>query len=69
MGRAVLRGIQRNDFYIFPHAEFKDEMRELCDDILDALPNGAPDPARMQMEDGRRARRAEMAKLIAARKS
>ena len=69
VGRAVLRGIQRNDFYIFPHAEFKDEMRELCDDILDALPNGAPDPARMQMEDGRRARRAEMAKLIAARKS
>jgi len=56
VGRAVLAGIGRNDLYIFPHAEFRDELRGIFDEILAALPDRAPDPARMAMEDGRRSR-------------
>ena len=55
----VLEGIQRDELYIFPHAEFKEELRELFDGILAALPDAAPDPKRMAMEDGRRARTKE----------
>jgi NAD(P)-dependent dehydrogenase (short-subunit alcohol dehydrogenase family) len=55
----VLEGIKRDELYIFPHAEFKEELRELFDGILAALPDAAPDPKRMAMEDGRRARKKE----------
>jgi NAD(P)-dependent dehydrogenase (short-subunit alcohol dehydrogenase family) len=57
VGRAVLAGIERNDLYIFPHAEFRDELRGIFDEILAALPGCAPDPARMAMENGRRSRK------------
>ena len=60
----VLEGIQRNELYIFPHAEFRDELRELFDGILAALPDAAPDPKRMAMEDGRRARKKEEAPAV-----
>ena len=59
VAKRVLEGIQRNELYIFPHAEFRDELRELFDGILAALPDAAPDPKRMVMEDGRRARKKE----------
>jgi NAD(P)-dependent dehydrogenase (short-subunit alcohol dehydrogenase family) len=57
VAKRVLGGIQHNELYIFPHAEFKEELRELFDGILAALPDVAPDPQRMAMEDGRRARK------------
>ncbi len=59
VAKRVLEGIQRNELYIFPHAEFKEELREVFDGILAALPDAAPDPQRMAMEDGRRARKKE----------
>ena len=59
VAKRVLEGIQRNELYLFPHAEFKEELRELFDGILAALPDAAPDPKRMVMEDGRRARKKE----------
>ena len=55
----VLRGIQRNDLYIFSHSEFKDELRELFDSVLAALPNDPVDPLRLQFEEGRRQRNRE----------
>jgi NAD(P)-dependent dehydrogenase (short-subunit alcohol dehydrogenase family) len=66
VGRAVLAGIGRNDLYIFPHAEFRDELRGIFDEILAALPDRAPDPARMAMEDGRRSRKQDAAAVANA---
>ncbi len=55
VGEKVLAGIRRNDLYIFPHPEFKDELREIFDEILSALPAGAVDPSRLAFEEFRRA--------------
>jgi len=63
VARVALEGIRRNDPYVFPHAEFREELRELFDGILAALPEEAPDPGRMQIEDFRRQRRREAAAL------
>jgi NAD(P)-dependent dehydrogenase (short-subunit alcohol dehydrogenase family) len=38
IGERVLDAIQRNQFYILPHAEFKPEMEELHREIIDAFP-------------------------------
>jgi hypothetical protein len=35
---AGLAGIERNDLYVFPHAEFREELRSVFDEILAALP-------------------------------
>ena len=66
VARAVLAGIERNDLYIFPHAEFREELRSVFDEILAALPDRPPDPARMAMEDGRRQRRRDAAAVADA---
>ncbi len=55
VGEKVLAGIRRNDLYIFPHPEFKEELREIFDEILSALPVGAVDPHRLAFEEFRRA--------------
>jgi NAD(P)-dependent dehydrogenase (short-subunit alcohol dehydrogenase family) len=57
----VLRGIRRNDLYLFTHAEFREELRGMFDEMLAALPDEPPNPGRMGMEDFRRARKAEAA--------
>ena len=59
----VLRGIERNELYIFSHSEFKDELREIFDGILAALPDDPVDPRRLQFEQGRRQRNREAARL------
>jgi NAD(P)-dependent dehydrogenase (short-subunit alcohol dehydrogenase family) len=66
VARAVLAGIERNELYIFPHAEFREELRSVFDEILAALPDRPPDPARMAMEDGRRQRRRDAAAVADA---
>ena len=55
VGEKVLAGILRNDLYIFPHPEFRDELREIFDEVLAALPEGAADPQRLAFEEFRRA--------------
>ena len=40
LGERVLLGIQRNDAYILPHGEFKDEVQGLFDDIIAGFPEG-----------------------------
>lgn len=58
-GEKVLRGILRNDFYIFTHPEFKEELRELFDEVLAALPEETPPAERLAFEDRRRALKAQ----------
>ena len=59
IGGKVLRAIQRNDFYIFSHPEFKEELRALFDEALAAIPDDEPVPAqRLAFEEGRRERNA-----------
>jgi NAD(P)-dependent dehydrogenase (short-subunit alcohol dehydrogenase family) len=55
VGEKVLAGIRRNDLYIFPHPEFKDELREIFDEVLAALPEEPVDPKRLAFEEFRRA--------------
>jgi len=55
VGEKVLSGIRRNDLYIFPHPEFKEELREIFDEILVALPEEPVDPRRLAFEEFRRA--------------
>jgi NAD(P)-dependent dehydrogenase (short-subunit alcohol dehydrogenase family) len=55
----VVAGILENAPYIFPHPEFKAELRELFDDILSYVPDGEADPKRLVFEDSRRQRLAE----------
>jgi NAD(P)-dependent dehydrogenase (short-subunit alcohol dehydrogenase family) len=52
----TLKGILANDLYIFPHPEFKEELREIFDSVLAAIPEGEVDPRRLAFEEGRRAR-------------
>jgi len=55
VGEKVLAGIRRNDLYIFPHPEFKEELREIFDEILVAIPEEPVDPKRLAFEEFRRA--------------
>jgi NAD(P)-dependent dehydrogenase (short-subunit alcohol dehydrogenase family) len=64
VGSHVIAGVRENRQYIFPHAEFRDELRAVADEILAALPDRDPEPARMAVEDWRRQRKADAAKLI-----
>ena len=55
LGAAVLEGIRRNDPYILPHGEFKDEVRGIFDEILALFPEGQDVPeARLAFEARRR---------------
>jgi len=54
VGEKVLAGIRRNDMYIFSHPEFKEELREIFDEILAALPNEEAPEARLAFEKTRR---------------
>jgi NAD(P)-dependent dehydrogenase (short-subunit alcohol dehydrogenase family) len=64
VGAHVITGVRENRQYIFPHAEFRAELRAVAEEILAALPDRDPDPARMAAEDWRRQRKADAAKLI-----
>lgn len=59
VGEKVLNGIKRNDFYILPHPEFKDEFQESFDEIIAALPDEPFDPKREVFEEERRKSRRE----------
>jgi len=58
----VLRAIRRNDFYIFSHPEFKEELRGIFDEALQALPDEPAPAQRLAFEEGRRAAAAEARK-------
>ena len=55
VGRAVVRGIRENLPYILSHGEFRDEIRTLFDQIVEAFPTDQAVPAaRAAFERGRR---------------
>jgi len=55
VGEKVLKAVQNNELYILPHPEFKDEMRELFEEALAAVPDEEAPLERLQFEQGRRA--------------
>jgi NAD(P)-dependent dehydrogenase (short-subunit alcohol dehydrogenase family) len=61
LGERVLLGIQRNDAYILPHGEFKDEVQGLFDAIISGFPEEQQHiaPGRKLFEDMRRQATAE----------
>lgn len=59
MGAKVLRGIERNDLYIFTHPEFREELQKLFGEVLAALPDEVAPAARLAFEESRRAAAAE----------
>ena len=54
VGEKVLAGILRNDLYIFSHPEFKEELREIFDEVLDYLPQEEAPADRLAFEKTRR---------------
>ena len=60
----VVAAIRANRFYIFSHPEFKDELREVFDQILENFTDETPDPQRLAFEQGRRSRYAEERALL-----
>jgi NAD(P)-dependent dehydrogenase (short-subunit alcohol dehydrogenase family) len=56
LGAQVVEGIRSNAPYILTHAEFRDEVHELCGMLADAFPQQQPVPAeRRAFEERRRA--------------
>jgi NADP-dependent 3-hydroxy acid dehydrogenase YdfG len=54
VGEKVLAGIRRNSLYIFSHPEFKEELREIFDEVLNSLPEEQAPARRLAFEQGRR---------------
>ena len=54
VGRRVLQGIRHNEAYILTHGEFKNEVREVFEEILAAFQQDGGDPVRTGIEQGRR---------------
>ncbi len=54
VGEMVLKAIKNNEFYVFTASGFRDEMRELSEEIVQALPEGEGDPRLADFEKGRR---------------
>jgi NAD(P)-dependent dehydrogenase (short-subunit alcohol dehydrogenase family) len=64
VGSHVIAGVRENRQYIFPHAEFRDELNAVHAELMAALPDREPEPARMAVEDFRRQRKADAAGLV-----
>ena len=54
VGKKVLAGIRRNDLYIFSHPEFREELKEIFDEVLDSLPREEAPADRLAFEKTRR---------------
>jgi NAD(P)-dependent dehydrogenase (short-subunit alcohol dehydrogenase family) len=59
VGRKILCGMQRGDFYIFSHAEFRQEVMDLHGEICAAFPQDEVDEGRLAIEEVRRQKIAE----------
>lgn len=56
VGERVLAGIRRNQLYIFSHGEFREELQDLFDEVLESLPTDQGPEIRLQFERTRRER-------------
>ncbi len=67
VGERVLQAIKNNELYIFPHGEFKEEVRAYFQRMLDAFPDFADaDEIRLGMERGRMTRTEEARRVADA---
>jgi hypothetical protein len=57
IAQRVLDAIRENRFHIFTHPEFKDELRELFDEILQDFRDYPPDPGFERRTDFEKIRR------------
>ncbi|HKJ74936.1 MAG TPA: SDR family NAD(P)-dependent oxidoreductase [Alphaproteobacteria bacterium] len=65
VGEVVLESIRRNEPYILPHGEFREEVRELFDDILNAFPvDQEADQKRLDFEERRRTMTDNLRKMM-----
>jgi NADP-dependent 3-hydroxy acid dehydrogenase YdfG len=53
-GEKVLEGIRKNSLYIFSHPEFKEELKEIFEEAINALPDDQAPAARLAFEQSRR---------------
>jgi NAD(P)-dependent dehydrogenase (short-subunit alcohol dehydrogenase family) len=53
VGSKVVDAIRANRLYIITHPEFRDEIQRRNDALIAALPDEAPDPRRVAIEDSR----------------
>lgn len=65
--RRVLRGIQADAFYIFPHVEVEPDVRASFEEMLAAFTNDVPDPELERLEDTRRQRKRDVLAAAASR--
>ncbi len=68
VARKTLRAIINNDFYVFTHPEFKDEVREVHDEIARSFTDESADPARVAIEAPRREAKQAALRAIASLK-
>jgi len=64
LGQKVLEAVEKNELYIIPYSEFRDELIARLDRVLAALPDPKDDPgaaARQAVFEARRRERAEQA--------
>jgi hypothetical protein len=54
VGERVLAGIRKNRLYIFSHGEFKEELQDLFDEVLESLPTDKGPEGRLKFEQMRR---------------
>ncbi len=59
VGRKVVEAAIRNDFYVFTHPEFQDELREDAAEVIAHVPSGTAPPERDAVERGRRSAKAD----------
>jgi NAD(P)-dependent dehydrogenase (short-subunit alcohol dehydrogenase family) len=65
VGRRALAGLLRGDFYIFTHPEFREELREVCEEVTTAFPEEDPGEApRLVYEAERLRRKAEARRAV-----
>ena len=54
VGEKVLAGIRRNATYIFSHPEFKEELSEIFNEVLNSFPDEKAPAPRVEFEKTRR---------------
>ncbi len=59
VGEKTLRAIRRGDFYVLTHPEFREELQEIFDEVLAALPDEEAPAHRLGVEEMRRSLKAQ----------
>ncbi len=60
----TLRALRENALYVMTHVEVETDIREAYEEMLAALPDEAPNPEILKLEEGRREKRYAILKLM-----